>query len=181
MEYLSSPTLRTYGMELATPVMAAYSRSLDRIVVLCQAPDRLVLVNPANGQLSSVTLPHTPYSLGLSLDGLDAAIGYDGYVGVVNLGGASPVVASTWSIPFTSGYNQNQGRITSIAYDKARGYLYAIDSADYSIKLRQIAVSDGSHVYKTASSLYAVLGLYCTLPAQVFTIMMVPPTWSAPT
>ncbi len=131
-------------------VFAEYSRALDRIVVISDTSDRLSLIDPANGSVSVAALPHPPLSIGLSLDGLKAAIGYDCYVGVVDLNGGAPFVESTWPITAYPGIGKNNGRMTSVALDPL-GYIYGVDDTDQWISLRQIDTSSGAEVLKSNS------------------------------
>ncbi|MBL8214364.1 MAG: BACON domain-containing protein, partial [Bryobacterales bacterium] len=66
---------------------AAYSRPLDRIILVTSSPDELHLLDPVTGSDQFVNLPYPPQSVGLSPDGLKAAVGHAGFVSLVHLQG----------------------------------------------------------------------------------------------
>lgn len=75
-------------------VGAAYSAALDAVVTVSVLPEPLLRVHDLRSGLTrSYTLLTTPTSLALGADGLQAAVGHDAAVSLVNLreGAASPV------------------------------------------------------------------------------------------
>jgi uncharacterized protein (TIGR03437 family) len=71
------------------PAAAAYSKALDRLVLVSGNPNVLHIYDPASGDDLKVSLTQPPLSLSLSPDGLRAAIGHDGLISYVNLSTAS--------------------------------------------------------------------------------------------
>jgi hypothetical protein len=66
---------------------AEYSRALDRIVMVAPDPDQLIALDPLSGALDAVAvaLPLDPSSVSVHPDGASAAVGYDGFVSLVDL------------------------------------------------------------------------------------------------
>jgi hypothetical protein len=101
-------------MQLAYPVVGAgYSKSLDKVIVIVSNPKELDIVDPIIGSDQVVPLPKPPFSLSVSPDGLSAAIGFDGWVSIVDLSTAS--ITSTTQV-FTDVHSILLG---------GHGYLYA--------------------------------------------------------
>ncbi len=66
-------------------VDAAYSRPLDRIVLVSSDPNAIHLLDPVTGSDQSVALVYAPQSIGISPDGFKAAVGHAGFVSIINL------------------------------------------------------------------------------------------------
>ncbi|MFL5301439.1 MAG: PKD domain-containing protein [Anaeromyxobacteraceae bacterium] len=64
---------------------AAYSRSLDRIVMTDGSPDALYVYDPATGAESSVALALPPQCLSVSPDGKHALVGHNAWISYVDL------------------------------------------------------------------------------------------------
>jgi len=64
---------------------AAYSASLDRVILAASEPDALYLVDPDGGTPTAISLPSTPYRLALDTTGQRAAVSHDGWVSIVDL------------------------------------------------------------------------------------------------
>lgn len=62
-----------------------YSKSLDRLITVSSNPNKVHIVNPANGADITVNLSLAPLSLSVSPDGTHAAVGHDGWISYVNL------------------------------------------------------------------------------------------------
>src|SRR5215471_10566781 len=67
------------------PAAAAYSKALDRIILVSGNPNVLHIYDPVSGSDLKVSLTQPPLSLSLSPDGLHAAVGHDGLISYVNL------------------------------------------------------------------------------------------------
>lgn len=80
-------------------VDAEYSAALDRIVAVSGAPPALHVIDPESGQTNSLPLPHAGWSVGVSPNGLGAAVAHDGYVSQVGL--APLELLNTWPVPWT--------------------------------------------------------------------------------
>ncbi len=150
----STPYNRRYSLNVGNVVAAEYSRALDRIVAISNSPNQLSMIDPASGNANTVSLPQEPLSLGLSIDGVKATIGYNCFVGTVDLGTGIPVVIHTWPITAYTGYGVNRGDIRSIMIDPL-GYIYAIDGSDQWIDLRQIDSNTGAEGLKNGGILRA--------------------------
>jgi hypothetical protein len=99
-------------------VDAAYSKPLDRIVVVISGPDELHLYDPITRADHLVPLSYAPQCLSISPDGLKAAVGHSGFVSVVNLqtrvvekviashseAGGVLLTGNGWIYVFSSGY-----------------------------------------------------------------------------
>lgn len=92
---------------------AGYSKSLDKVIVIVSNPKELDIVDPVSGSDQVVPLPKPPFFLSVSPDGLSAAIGFDGWVSIVDLSTAS--ITSTTQV-FTDVHTILLG---------GHGYLYA--------------------------------------------------------
>jgi chitinase len=64
---------------------AAYSRALDRIVIVSESGNALHLLDPHTGVDVAVALPATPTSVSVAPDGTHAAIGHDHLLSYVDL------------------------------------------------------------------------------------------------
>jgi hypothetical protein len=64
---------------------AAYSRSLDRLVMTDGSPDALYVLDPATGAERAVALPLPPRCLDVSPDGKHALVGHDAHLSYVDL------------------------------------------------------------------------------------------------
>jgi hypothetical protein len=64
---------------------AEYSNALDRIIALSGSPNRLNIYNAATGANTPVSLPLPGNAVGVTPNGLGAAVCHDGVVSIVNL------------------------------------------------------------------------------------------------
>jgi chitinase len=64
---------------------AEYSRSLDRLVLISENPNRLHLYDPVGQTDDAIDLPRSPQCAAVSADGKFAAIGHDALISYVNL------------------------------------------------------------------------------------------------
>lgn len=71
---------------LPFPILdAEFSASLNAIVVVREAPNQLVIYDPEAGTSQAVDLPAVPTAVGVSPDGLRAAVGHGGAISEVDL------------------------------------------------------------------------------------------------
>ncbi len=141
-----SSVKRSFDVDLGNAVFADYSRSLDRIVAIGASSDRITVIDPASGVSSVANLPRPPLSLGLAPDGLKAAVGYDDFVGTVDLSGGYPAVTHDW--PLANITHNRNGAIAIVALDQA-GYAYCVDKENQWINMRQMNTNDGTNVIKS--------------------------------
>jgi chitinase len=64
---------------------AEYSRALDRIVMVSEAPNRLSIYDPSSHGSVNVGLPRVPRNVSVSPDGHYAAVGHDALISYVDL------------------------------------------------------------------------------------------------
>jgi hypothetical protein len=81
---LNSLTLLGYSV-----VGAQYSKALDRVIAIVSSPNELHIHDPVAGFDQTVPLPKVPAFLSVSPDGLSAAVGFDGWVSIVDLSTAT--------------------------------------------------------------------------------------------
>ena len=87
--------------ELGYSVVAAdYSKALDRVVIIINSPKELHIYDPIGRSDQIVPLPKTPLFLSVGPDGLSAAVGYDGWISLVNL--STGTITSTVQVLPTS-------------------------------------------------------------------------------
>lgn len=90
-----------------TPLIARYSRGLDRLVTISAAPNLLSIVDPFTGGLRQVPLPATVKSMKLSPDGKLAAVLHEGVVSLVDVDNATLVRSSATNGSQTDAYVTN--------------------------------------------------------------------------
>jgi len=118
--------------ELSFSVVGAdYSKTLDRAILLVASPKELHVYDPVAGADQIVNLPKVPLCLSVSPDGKSVAVGYDGWVSVVDLTAAA--ITKTYRA-FTD--------VHSIALG-GTGYIYAYPLLDNSY-LFNIATATGN-------------------------------------
>lgn len=94
----AAPSPLPASWRLSYPVVdAEKSESLDKSVLVSAGPNELHLFDTVTGADQTVALPRTPLSVGVRPDGLMAAVGYDGSVGLVDLQTMQP--GQRWVVP----------------------------------------------------------------------------------
>jgi hypothetical protein len=141
-------------------VDAEYSRSLDRLVVVSESPDRLHVHDPVTGDQSIVELPSAPTSVSVSPDGTTAAVGHNRSVSHVRLGDATLLANHPVSIDVFDIVHGGNGFAYAMAGDVAR--MRCVDLATGTATLHtgdffnggNVAVlhSSGNSIYTTSSS-----------------------------
>lgn len=108
-----------------------YSKALDRLVTISTSPAALHIVNPATLDEQMVSLVLKPLSVSVRPDGLQAAVGHDGWISIVDLQTAAVVKI----IPI----------ITDVAHIllAANGYAYAFPAREWS-DIYSVLVSTGT-------------------------------------
>jgi hypothetical protein len=90
----ATPTPTPLGSRSFAPILhplafrvldAEYSRALDRIVAISEAPNRLSIYDPVENTSVSVALPRLPRNVSVSPDGFYAAVGHDALISYVDL------------------------------------------------------------------------------------------------
>lgn len=151
-----------------TPLVARYSKSLDKVIMVSSGPDVLKIVDPFSGLIKSVLLPAPYKAMNLSTDGKLAAVLHEGTVTLVDLqtasvvrssptGGSHTEVALTDSgIAYLSGQTGGQWYSPSVVALNARtgatigtegtgfGYFYGTVHGVYSaVNHKGFSVSEG--------------------------------------
>ncbi len=92
---------------------AGYSKSLDKVIAIVSDPKELHILDPISASDRVVPLPKPPFFLSVSPDGLSAAVGFAGWVSIVDLSTAT--ITSTVQV-FTDAHTLVMA---------GNGYLYA--------------------------------------------------------
>jgi hypothetical protein len=121
---------------------AAYSRAIDRIVIVTDKGNAAHLVDPHDMNDVSIPLPITPASVSVSPDGAHAAVGHDGFISYVDLMAHS--VLHTWNVSAPFG---------DVALSNS--YVYGFPSSDQWVSLYVVDVSSGATTTAMSSSIYA--------------------------
>ncbi len=112
---------------------AEYSTSLERIVAVSTTPqNRLHIYDPLQQTGVAVSLPITPRCVGVSPDGLTAAVGHDAWVTIVDL--QSATVVNTFSVP-------------AIAFDivlASNGFAYVMPQVDQWVTIKCLNTATGA-------------------------------------
>ena len=110
---------------------AGYSNALDKVVFIVSSPKELHIYDPVSGSDQVVALPKPPFFVSVSPDGLSAAVGFDGWVSVVNLSTAT--ISSTLQV-FTDAHT---------ILLAGNGYLYAYPAETWG-DLFSVQIANGS-------------------------------------
>lgn len=92
-----------------TPLVARYSKALDRVVMVSSAPDALKIVDPFGGVTKTVLLPSGYKAMALSPDGKLAAVLHEGVLTLVDLTAATVVRSSSTGGSQTEVFLTNAG------------------------------------------------------------------------
>lgn len=120
---------------------AEYSRALDAIVMIDEAPNALYVYDPVAKTEKKVLLPLAGTSVSVSPNGLFAAVGHNAYVSYVDLAAGSLVK----SLPVTA----DVGDVVLAG----NGYLYVFPRVDQWVTLHSVLVASGAE--STASTIRA--------------------------
>lgn len=110
---------------------AEYSKALDAIVMIDEAPSALYVYDPVAKTEKKVLLPLTPTAVSVSPDGLTAAVGHNAYVTHVDL--SAGTIIKTWPV-------------TCDVFDvvlAGNGYAYAMPRIDQWVTLHSLNLSTG--------------------------------------
>ena len=122
---------------------AAYSRSLERIVMTDGSPNALYVYDPATGQESTVGLALPPQCLGLSPDGKYAVVGHNAWISYVDLASAS--VAKTIPVSADIGDCVLGGN----------GWAYLFPRIDQWVAIHNVEIATGVEVQSGSWQVYA--------------------------
>jgi len=111
---------------------AEYSRALDAIVMIDEAPNALYVYDPVAKTEKKVLLPLAGTSVSVSPDGLFAAVGHNAYVSYVDLSAGSLVK----SLPVTA----DVGDVVLAG----NGYLYVFPRVDQWVTLHSVLIASGA-------------------------------------
>jgi len=128
---------------LEHPVLdAEYSRALDRIIMVTEAPNRLYIHNPQDGTERAVALPTHPTAVSVSSDGTHAAVGHAGRVSYVRLTDAT-LLATHW-------VNVN---VFDLAL-ASNGFAYAMPFSNQFTNMRCLDLTTGLVTVNTGGEIY---------------------------
>ncbi|MCB0218136.1 MAG: hypothetical protein KDH09_00455 [Chrysiogenetes bacterium] len=122
-------------------VDAEYSKALDRIVTISAGPDTLHIFNPATKTEVTVPLILPPLAVSVGPNGAQAAVGYDGYLSLVDL--------TTGTIQKTLGVTAETGDILLAG----NGFAYVFPEWDQWVKVHSIDLNTGAETL--TQSIYA--------------------------
>jgi hypothetical protein len=122
---------------------AAYSASLQRIVMTDGSPNALYVYDPATGAESSAALALPPQCLGVSPDGRYAVVGHNAWISYVDLT-AGQVVKT---IPVTADIGD--------CVLGANGWAYLFPRVDQWVALHSVEIATGVEVNTSSWSIYA--------------------------
>ncbi|MFN0241621.1 MAG: hypothetical protein ACKVWV_01900 [Planctomycetota bacterium] len=136
-----TPTVDTLDFRILD---AEYSASLERIVAVSAAPqNRLHIYDPIAQSGVAVPLSLPPLCVGVSPDGLRAAVGHDAWVTIVDL--TTATVLNTYSVP-------------AIAFDivlSANGFAYVMPLVDQWVTIKCLNTATGAVTNSTGGSIRA--------------------------
>jgi hypothetical protein len=118
-------------------VGAAYSRTIDRIVIITDTGNAVHLIDPHTSNDVSITLPATPGSVAVSPDGTHAAVRHGAFISYVDLTGQT--LENTWNVPAPIG---------DVALSDT--YVYGFSSMDqylYSVQASTGVVTSSNQFY----------------------------------
>ncbi len=147
----STPVTATATPTTSSPIAALsyrvidaeYSRALDRIVMVAEAPDQLHIYNPATHSTVSVALPRPPLNVSVGPDGRFAAVGHAGLVSYVDL--QQGVLVKTLNVTATAADVVLAGN----------GKVYVSPASDQWVQLRAIDIATNTEVLHTGYSIRA--------------------------
>jgi chitinase len=122
---------------------AAYSRAVDRVVIVTDSPSSVHLLDPHTMNDVAIALPSAPTAVAVSPDGEHAAVGHDGFVSYVDLMAQTLVQTFPLSAP-----------VGSVALTDT-GYVYAIPSSDQWVALYILDVTTGTVTMGDSNEIYA--------------------------
>lgn len=112
---------------------AEYSRPLDRLVSVSASPNTLHIYDPVGESERQVALPTTPLSVGVSPDGLQAVVGHNRFVTLVDLN-AGVVLKS--AMP-------SAGAVAGDILFAANGWAYSLPGAGGDSAIHSLNPADG--------------------------------------
>ncbi|MDP1825519.1 MAG: PKD domain-containing protein [Archangium sp.] len=124
-------------------VDAEFSRALDRLITVSASPNQLHLYDPVTHTTQDVALSITPTAVSVSPNGLQAAVGHDGWISLVDL--------STRAVTRTL-------QVTCDVEDvvlAANGWVYGFPRRDQWETIRAVNVMSGVEVLSTGRSIRA--------------------------
>ena len=122
---------------------AAYSTSLERVVMTDGSPSALYVYDPATGAETSVALALPPQCLGLSPDGLYAVVGHDAWISYVDLSAVKVVK----TIPVTADIGD--------CVLAGNGWAYLFPRVDQWVALHSVEIANGTETNSSSWAIYA--------------------------
>jgi len=118
-------------------VDAEYSSSLDRIIMVADAPRALFVFDPATGTEIQVALPLPALALSVSPDGTEAVVGHDGWISWIQLEAGATAITypmSAETVDIVHGGN---------------GFAYILPLRDQSVNIRCVELATGTETLGT--------------------------------
>lgn len=127
---------------------AEYSEAMDRIVMVSAYPSSaLYMLDPATGNELSISLDKPPSSVSLSPDGLQAAVGHDALITVIDL----PTLSN----------DEAEKTVLNVSADVldvvhgGNGYIYAFPRRDQWESIRSVEIAANRETTSRSYSIYA--------------------------
>ncbi|MEZ5538181.1 MAG: REJ domain-containing protein [Thiolinea sp.] len=121
---------------------AEYSKSLNKIIMVATAPNRLFVYDPVTNNQTEVDLPLVPNNVSVSPDGLFAAVGHNAWVSYVDL--SAGVLNKTLAVSCDASDTVLAGN----------GYIYISPTEDQWERLRAINIATGEESQHTGDLIY---------------------------
>jgi len=139
------------------PIDAAYSKSLDRLILVSENPNQLHIYNVTDRSDQTVALGGTPLKLSVSPDGTHAAVGFSTSISYVDLQGVRVERTFTnGSVDNTTGLLLGPGYVYT--FPKFMGYAQSINLSTGELTYGGFANADGLVFNSSLSAIYTTSG-----------------------
>ncbi|NVB77638.1 MAG: hypothetical protein HOV81_04525 [Kofleriaceae bacterium] len=143
----------TFGYDI---VDAEYSKILERWVTVSNSPATLHVFNPATGTEATVALAFAPTAVGISPDGLRAAVGHDGHLSVVDLQTLAVVNTYPLTIPIGDVVFGTDNRVHCLErVSSGWGRFDTVDLASGTVAITNRTLTGRARLHPSGSVMYA--------------------------
>lgn len=135
---------------------AEYSKNLERWVTVSDAPATLHVFNPATGTDADVALGFPPTAVGISPDGLRAAVGHNGHLSIVDL--QTLAVVSTYPLTINIGdvVFGADNRVHCLQHvETGWGRFDTVDLTSGAVASMNVTLTGRGRLHPTDSTMYA--------------------------